>query len=375
MSSKSGTRQIQDAEAQEHSSGEQDVQREKPFRRSRSRSRGRVVKHPQDDVGKVEEDVEEIELTDDDEESGYKSERPRSKKGRFTASEFINKSREIHSRYISERTDRSWSRRYKFGQKLIYGWKKFWNWWIWKLLLRNIPYILSLLMILFGTLIAFSGPITNIWVIELKAVKYGAWGGCQDGGKCSTEIFYDGPEIGNWSNKTLPLLLLCFGIVASIQLLFLIYTYIFIRHRFISHCCSDPESQSSSSTYAKQRRKRGIRSIKWFERIMDLSSIGYLTLSLVLTAWISESNSDGLTGYNLAICLAISPFIWLFFRLFYRSKWLYNKTAKKVHKTQSNEIDEGEEETDSEDEEDAYDNIVYDRSGREEPDPRRYRSR
>ncbi|OCF77339.1 hypothetical protein I204_01327 [Kwoniella mangroviensis CBS 8886] len=303
--------------------------------------------------------------SDSDPERGSKSKLDKPK--RLTYEEFQNRSRAIHSKYLKEREESRWSNQYEYGRRFMAFWRKVWRWWFFRWFLRKFPYLLALLTIVAGGLIALTGPWLDMWAVEVEGVKYGAWGGCKDGGKgqCSTQIFYDGPKFGNWSSKTISVVLLCFGIVALLQLLFLLYAFLFIRHHFVQSCCTDPESLDGGSRSIRARERRAS---KWFERTMDMSSIGYLTLSLVLAGCVSESGAEGETGWDLSICLAISPFLWLFFRVFYRSRIL-SKASRRFKRgmdvvkngPDSYPDSEYDDESDTESESDSGRDIVYSR--------------
>ncbi|WWC94915.1 hypothetical protein V866_001767 [Kwoniella sp. B9012] len=306
-------------------------------------------------------------ISDSEPERGSKSNSKWDKPKKLTYEEFQNRSRAIHSKYLKEREESRWSNRYEYGRRFTSFWRKVWGWWFFRWFLQKFPYLLALLTIIAGALIALTGPWLDMWAVEVERVRYGASGGCKDGGKgqCSTQIFYDGPKVGNWSSRTISVVLLCFGIVALLQLLFLLYTFLFIRHHFVQSCCTDPESLDDGSRSMRARQRRAS---KWFERTMDMSSIGYLTLSLVLAGWVSESGAEGETGWDLSICLAISPFLWLFFRVFYRSR-LLSKASRKfkrgmdVVKNGPDSYPESdyEDEGDTESESDSGRDIVYSR--------------
>ncbi|WWC64546.1 uncharacterized protein I303_107156 [Kwoniella dejecticola CBS 10117] len=207
--------------------------------------------------------------------------------------------------YKEQQEKARWSNRYKHIRGFFSFWRRVADWWVVRWAIAQIPYILAIVTVIAGGLVGLSGPFLDIWVVDYKQTKYGAWGACSDRqAECAIKLFYDGPEVGQWSDKALPAILLSFLV--------------------------DPESGRNNGSVGKRMKKE--RSIKWFERTMDLSSIMYLMLSLILAGWVSESNADGLSGYDLAIFLAISPFIWIFCRLFYRSKWVSRRfhNAKEV---------------------------------------------
>ncbi|WRT70194.1 uncharacterized protein IL334_007188 [Kwoniella shivajii] len=292
----------------------------------------------------------EIDLTDiDDPVNPVIKEKDQGEKGKrrriMDYQTYEEKCRLVHSSYLKRES--TWSKTNChgifncFGKFIIY-WKKFWSskWWKW--IIRNMPYSLSIIMIILGLIVSLSGPIINVFMVELDQVKYGSLGGCKvdEEGKtidqgCTTQILYDGPpSVGLWSTKTLSIILPCYGIVAILQLSFQMYTFIFIRHRFIKHCCSDPESLSPKNV-ERELKQRRLRSLRYFERSMDISGSAYLVLTLIFTAWVSQTgnnNADGKSGWDMAIFLAISPFLWLFSRLSYRSRWAYFADSFKSQK-------------------------------------------
>lgn len=85
--------------------------------------------------------------------------------------------------------------------------------------------------------------------------------------------------------------------VAIIQLTFLLFTFLFVRHIFLS-CCSDPESQSQNVRSQKQNPRR-VKSLIWFERIMTFCGIAYSVVAVILAIWVSQTNAEGDVGYKL----------------------------------------------------------------------------
>ncbi|WVQ66955.1 uncharacterized protein L199_005146 [Kwoniella botswanensis] len=195
-------------------------------------------------------------ISDSESQRGSNSNQPK----RLTYEEFQNRSRAIHSKYLKEREESRWSNRYEYGRRFTSFWRKVWGWWFLRWFLQKFPYLLALLTMIAGGLIALTGPWLEMWAVEVDGVRYGAWGGCKNGGKgqCSTQIFYDGPKVGTWSSKTISVVLLCFGIVALLQLLFLLYTFLFIRHDFVQSCCIDPESLGDGMRVGRRERHDGI---------------------------------------------------------------------------------------------------------------------
>ncbi|WVW86202.1 hypothetical protein I302_108244 [Kwoniella bestiolae CBS 10118] len=307
------------------------------------------------------------------------------KKKGMTREEYEDRLYEHHAAYLKQEEESRWINRTERGRKFKKVCTKVYGWWFWRWFLRKFPYIQAGLNGVGGVVIASTGPALGIWSVESGRVRYGAWGSCTvvGGGeaRCSTEIFYDGPEVANWSNKTLSVVLLSYGVVAILQLLTLLYTYLFIRHR-LRQRCTDPELQTSGNPNLRARKRR---SLKWFERIMDLSSVGYLGLGLTLWWWAGKSNADGMTGWDLSICLTISPVIWLLFRMFYRSRLLSRATKKlkrgmDIVKNGPDSYDsDSESDTDDDAEIDSRKNIRYSRipggSRVEGPNAQRRRTR
>lgn len=146
-----------------------------------------------------------------------------------------------------------------------------------------------------------------------------------DGRSCQEGILYtDVTASSQWPAMTVPILLLCFGFrtyqkrlflcsffllkadihylslmftVAIIQLTFLLFTFLFVRHIFLS-CCSDPESQSQNVRSQKQNPRR-VKSLIWFERIMTFCGIAYSVVAVILAIWVSQTNAEGDVGYKL----------------------------------------------------------------------------
>nr|XP_019010362.1 uncharacterized protein I206_04831 [Kwoniella pini CBS 10737]OCF49143.1 hypothetical protein I206_04831 [Kwoniella pini CBS 10737] len=258
--------------------------------------------------------------------------------------EKILKEFEKHNKeYLKNKKTNNNNKNKKIKKILNFIYNGIFNNWLIKILISIIPFLLCILNIIFGELLGFSGPFLNFWVIKFKGIKYGAWGECKDSKSlCEIQLFYQGPEIGQWSKRALPAILLSFALVSTLQFFSLLYTFLFIRHKFISECFSDLELGSGKKRNILNNKKR---SIKWFERIMDLTSIIYLMLSLILAGWVSESNSNGLSGYDL-------------------SKWVSNTNTRKTTKNGLKSDTHSEYERDSGSDEE-YD---YDREEEEEYD-------
>ncbi|KAK8853248.1 hypothetical protein IAR55_003950 [Kwoniella newhampshirensis] len=208
---------------------------------------------------------------------------------------------------------------------------RFRRWWFWRWMVRKSPYLLALLMGLAGLAIAGTGPILGIWTVEYEGKDWGGSGWCESGNirngsedeqGCTDAVFYTGPSVGKWPSFSLPVILLLFGIFASIHLLILIYTFLFIRYSPVRACCTVPDLEAQRSRTTDLQRRR-LRALLWFERTMTLSSLASALLSAVFVAWVSESDADGQVGYELSIFLLSSPFIWFFLRTIYHSRWAY----------------------------------------------------
>ncbi|WVR00156.1 hypothetical protein IAU59_007298 [Kwoniella sp. CBS 9459] len=183
-------------------------------------------------------------------------------------------------------------------------WVPFWGWSGWRTLVRNAPYVLALLMGAGGMFVGATGELLGVWTFHIGGATYGGLGYCKSGlSGCRTEVLYDGPKIGLWPLKTLSALLLSYAI--------------------------DPESQRRNPKNSLATRR--VRSLKYFERSMDLAGLAYLALTCCLAAWVSEGNVEGDWGWNAAIFLGASPLSWLLCRMTYRSRWAYHGSSTQSH--------------------------------------------
>ncbi|ODN99082.1 hypothetical protein I350_07237 [Cryptococcus amylolentus CBS 6273] len=197
-------------------------------------------------------------------------------------------------------------------------WRSTWGWAGWRWMVRKAPHGLGLFMVFCGALCALTGPQLDWWAVEVHDYKFGGLGWCQ-GSRCQTGVFYTSVTVGSWPAITVPALLMCFGGLAIIQLLLLIFNILFLRHNLQS-CCTDLEAQTKSR---KSSRNRRAKSSVWFERTMTVCTLGNSVMAIILAAWASQNNAQGKIGYKLAIFLMMTPLIWFFLGMSYRSRWAY----------------------------------------------------
>ncbi|AFR97048.1 hypothetical protein C343_05181 [Cryptococcus neoformans C23] len=244
------------------------------------------------------------------------------KRNKLTQEDYLSRSQKLHNSYIQRPP--VWA---SCCGDCSRCWEGTWSWWGWKWLVRKLPFLLALAMLLCGAVCAATGPQTGIWALEAGGYKFGGLGWCDSQeSNCQEGVLYTGATAdGQWPAMTVPILLLCFGFLAVTQLTFLLLTFLFIRHSSLS-CYSDPESQSQK-VKTRQQNPRRVKSLIWFERTMTFCGIAYSVVAAILAIWVSQTNAEGDVGYKLSTFLLVSPFVWFFLSISYRSRWAYNSNA------------------------------------------------